>query len=142
MSGAISLRSFVTNQVLIHVDYSESYGNKQQREIQSAYFCHTLFSIITLCCCLGASENKMIFESLTISSELSDHTRAATITSVLTVIDHLREKHQHVSLKKISIVSSDGCSEQFRSQFIFNLMSSIDSSLDITCCYNERDDGK
>ena len=111
MSGAISLRSFVTNQVLIHVDYSESYGNKQQREIQSAYFCHTLFSIITLCCCLGAS-------------------------------DHLREKHQHVSLKKISIVSSDGCSEQFRSQFIFNLMSSVDSSLDITCCYNERHDGK
>ena len=29
------------NDLLIHVDYSESYENKQQREIQSAYFGHT-----------------------------------------------------------------------------------------------------
>ena len=64
------------------------------------------------------------------------------LTSVLTVIDHLREKHQHVPLKNNSIVWSDGCSAQCQSQFVFKLLSSIDSSLSITWCYNERHHGK
>ena len=79
----------------------------------------------------------MICESATISSELSDHSRAAAITSVLTVIDHLREKHQHLPLKINSVIWSDGFSEKFRSQF-----PSTDSSLNITWCYNERHHNK
>ena len=81
-------------------------------------------------------------ESVPISSELSDLSRAAAITSVLTVSDHFREKHQHVPLKNNSFVWSDGCSVQFCSQFVFKLLSSTDSSLNITCCYNERHHGK
>ena len=87
------------NEILIHVDYSESYENKQQREIQSTYFGHTTFSIFTACCYLRDAEDKVICESVTITSELPDHSRAAAITSVLKVIDHLREKHQHLPLK-------------------------------------------
>ena len=90
--------NLIKNELLIHVDYSESYGNKQQREIQSVYFGHTRFSIFTMCCHLRDAKNKMICESITIS-ELSDHSRAAATTSVLTVIDHLREKYQHLPLK-------------------------------------------
>ena len=84
----------------------------------------------------------MICESVTISSELSDHSRAAAITSVLTVIDHLREKHQHLPLKTNPIVWCDGFSAQFRSQFVFKLLSSIESSLNNTWCYNGRHHGK
>ena len=73
------------------MDYSESYENKQQREIQGAYFGHTRFSIFTVCCYLRDAENKMICESVTISSELSDHSRALAIASVPTEIDHLRK---------------------------------------------------
>ena len=40
--------SLAKNEILIHVDYSESYENKQQREIQSTYFGHTTFSISPL----------------------------------------------------------------------------------------------
>ena len=108
----------------------------------SDYFGHTRFSIFTACCYLRDPENKMICESVTTTSELSDHSRAAAITSVLTVIDHLREKHQHLPLKINSIVWSDGCSTQFRSQFIFKLLSSIESLLNIAWCYNERHHGK
>ena len=51
VSGTISPRSLVTkNEVLFHVDYSESYENKPQREIQSDYFGHTRFSIFAACC--------------------------------------------------------------------------------------------
>ena len=58
------------------------------------------------------------------------------------VIDHLREKHQHVPLKNNSFVWSDGCSAQFRPQFDFKLLSIIDLSLNITWCYNERNHDK
>ena len=117
------------NEVLIHVDYSESYENKQQREIQSAYFGHTMFS-------------KMNCETVTITSELYDHSRAAAITSVLTVINHLIEKPQHLPHKTNPIAWSNDCSAQFRFQFVFKLLSRIDSSLNITWCYNERYHGK
>ena len=53
VSDAISPRSLLTkNEVLIHVDYNESYENKQQLEIQRVYFGHTRFSIFTACCYL------------------------------------------------------------------------------------------
>ena len=39
-----------TNEFIIHVDYSENYKNKEQDEIQSAYFGHNSFSIFTACC--------------------------------------------------------------------------------------------
>ena len=35
------------NEVILHVDYSESYNNTQQDEIQSAYFGNSTFSIFT-----------------------------------------------------------------------------------------------
>ena len=101
------------NEILIHVDYSESYENKQQRKIQSAYFGHTTFSIFIVCCYLRHVENKVISESLTITSELSDHSRAAAITCILKIIDHLREKHQHLLLKISAVIWSDDCSAQF-----------------------------
>ena len=133
MSGSINPRSLMTkNEILIHVDYSKSYENKQQSEIRSAYFGHTSCSIFTACYYLRDAENKKICESVTIGIELSDYSRTAVITSVLTVIDHLREKHhQHVPLKNNTIVWSDAYSAQFRSQFVFKLLSSIDSSLNI-----------
>ena len=92
------------NEILIHVDYGENYENKQQREIQSAHFGHTTFSIFTTCCYLRDAEDKVICESVTITSELPDHSRAAAITSVLKVIDHLREKRQHLPLKINTVI--------------------------------------
>ena len=97
MSGAIITSLLVTkNEVLIDVDHSESYENKQQREIQSAYSGHSRFSIFTARCYLRDAENKRICKSVTISSELSGLSSTFFITSVLTVIHHFREKYQHV----------------------------------------------
>ena len=87
-------------------DYSESYENKQQQETQSAYFGHTG------CSRFHDAENEIICESVTIASDLSDHSKAAAITSVLTVINHLREE-QDLPLKIKPIVWRDGCSVQF-----------------------------
>ena len=110
------------NEILMHVDYSESYENKQQREIQSAYFGHTTFNIFTACCYLRDVENKVISESVTIISELSDHSRAAAITCILKIIKHFREKHQHLPLKINAVIWSNGCSAQFWSCFYSNYL--------------------
>ena len=131
------------NDLLVHVDYSENYENKQQREIQSAYFGHTTFSIFTACCYLRNNEDKVICESVTITSELPDNSRAAAITCVLKVIEHMREIHHHLPLKINTMVWSDGCASQFRSRYVFKLLSGIDLSLNLTSwCYNERHHGK
>ena len=130
------------NEILIHVDYSKSHENKQQQEIQSAYFGHTTFSIFTACCYLRDVENEVISESVTITSELSDHSRAAAITCILKIIDHLREKHQHLPLKINAVIWSDGCSAQFRSRFVLKLLAGINSFINITWCYNKRHHGK
>ena len=36
-------------EILVHVDYSENYNNKQQDEIKSAYYGHEQFTIYTVC---------------------------------------------------------------------------------------------
>ena len=88
------------NEVLVHLDYNESYECKQQREIQIVYFGHNRFILSIVCCYLCEAKNRMICESATVSSELPDLSKEAGITSVLTVIDHFREKHQHGPLNK------------------------------------------
>ena len=129
-------------EILTHVNSSESYENKQQQEIQGVYFGHTTFSIFITCCYLRDDENKVISESVTITSELSDHSRAAATMCILKIIDHLREKHQHLSLKINAVIWSDGCSAQCRSRFVFKLLAGINSSINTTWCFNERHQGK
>ena len=65
------------------------------------------------------AENKTICKSVKICSELSDHSRAASITIVPRIIHDLRKK-QHLPLKSNSAVWSDGSSATFRSQFVLN----------------------
>ena len=50
------------------------------------------FSIFTTCCYFCVAGNKIILESVMISSELLHHSRTAALTCVLTVINHMREK--------------------------------------------------
>ena len=96
------------NDIVIHVDYSESCDNKQDREIQSVNYGHTTFSIFAACCYFLDADNRVTCNSIAITSELPDHSRAAAITCVLKLIEHMREKHQHLPLKINSIKWSDG----------------------------------
>ena len=57
------------NDILVHVDYSEGL----QHEMQSAYFGHRSFSKFTACWYLRDSEDNLISKSITITSELPDH---------------------------------------------------------------------
>ena len=80
-----------SNEVLIQVDYSKNYGNKDQRQIQSAYFGQQSFSIFTSCCYLNI-DGVLVNENVTVTSEASDHSRIAALSCWLKVLAFLQEK--------------------------------------------------
>jgi len=105
------------NEVLIHVDYSENYSNKDQQEIQSAYFGHDTFSLFTACCYFRGDNGETVSKNITVTSNATDHSRIAAHTCIMKVIEELSKT---VKITKIH-VWSDGCSAQFRSRFVFFL---------------------
>ena len=67
-------------QLLVHVDYAESYKNSQQNEIQSAYFGNSTFSIFTACCYTKSLDNGGLKkDSIVVVNESKKHNRACDI---------------------------------------------------------------
>ena len=120
-------------EALVHVDYSESYKNKQQDEIQSAYFGQSSFSLFTACFYYNNDNGNLVKRPICVVSESNDHSRAAALTCVEIV---LKEIEINVELTKI-IVWSDGCASQFRSRFVFKLLAHYRPDLEISWHYNE-----
>jgi len=109
------------NEVIIQVDYSENYTNKDQGQIQSAYFGQQGFSIFTACCYLNV-DGVVVNENVTVTSEANDHSRIAALSCWLKVLALLQEKHP-LQKPLILHIWSDGCAGQFRSRFVFSLLS-------------------
>lgn len=120
--------------VLMQVDYSESYKNNEQDEIQSAYFGHSCFSIFTACCYYVSEEGGSMKCPITITSESSDHSRIAAFSCINKLLNVMKEKVKPI--KKL-IIWSAGMGAQFRSRFVFMLLSTLDHSIDLEWHYNE-----
>ena len=105
---------------IINIDYSESYSNKQQDEVQSAYFGNTNFSLFTACGYYHSSDGKLCKVPITVVSESNDHSRIAAFSCVSKVIEIL-ENVMPNPMKTI-FVWSDGCAAQFRSRYVFALL--------------------
>ena len=71
-------------------------------------------------------------------SESSEHSRIGALTCIDFVI---REVEKHITLTKV-ILWSDGCAAQFRSRFVFKLISTYHLDLQISWHYNEAHHGK
>ena len=125
-------------EALIHIDYSESYENKQQHEIQSAYFGQSTFSLFTACIYHLDSIGDLVKRPITVVSESSGHSRIAALTCIDFVI---KEAEKYMKLTKAKIWS-DGCAAQFRSRFVFKLLSTYRPDLLIDWHYNEAHHGK
>ena len=106
-----------------NVDHSETYNNKQQWEIQSAYFGHASFSIFTAHCYFKDESNAISKEAITVTSETFDHSRSASVSCLQKVIHFAREKNTDLPLKLNIIVWTDGCSAQFFSRYVLFLLS-------------------
>ena len=113
-------------ETLIHVDYSESYSNSQQDEVQSAYFGQQNFSIFTSCSYYRNSGE--------VISESNNHSRIAAFSCIVTIVDELKKLTN--KLRKV-ILWSDGCSSQFRSKFVFALLTHFDRNIALQWNYGK-----
>ena len=126
-------------ELIVQCDCSENYKNVEQNEIQSAYFGHPCFSIYTACgyC---KTDDKLIKNPITIIMEASDHSRIAAFTCFSKVVHTIQFKMQ-VPLRKV-YAWSDGMGEQFRSHFVFKLLTTFDREVDLEWHYTEAHHGK
>ena len=81
-----------TNEFIIHVDYSKNYKDKEQDEIQSAYFGHNSFSIFTACFYTRGIDGTLLIENFTVTSEATDHCRIAAFSSINLITDSLQKR--------------------------------------------------
>ena len=130
-----------TGKALVHVDYSESYNNINQDEIQSAYFGKQNFSTFTsgsyYC---EAERDDLVKIAIAVISESSDHFQIATFTCTNIIANGL-EKRLKDSLKKV-VLWSDGYLSQFRSKYLFAFMKHFDKSAQVHWHYKEAHHGK
>ncbi|XP_066916722.1 uncharacterized protein [Clytia hemisphaerica] len=131
------------NEAIIQVDYSEGYKNRNQDEIQSAYFGHETFSIFTACGYFRPNDTFDLEKvPLTIVSETNEHSRIASFTCVSKIIDCVEDRLPlRYTLKKVYLWS-DGCSSKFRSRFTFALLPKLHPDKLIEWHYNEPSHGK
>ena len=78
------------NEFIIHVDYSESYEDKEQDEIQSASFGHNSFSIF-VATHAGLIHDTLFSENVTVTLEATDHSRIAAFSCINMIIDSLQK---------------------------------------------------
>ena len=132
-----------TNEFIIHVDYSENYKDKEQDEIQSAYFGHNSFSIFTACCYTRRIDGTLSNGNFTVTSEATDHSRIAAFSCINLIIDSLQKKSpSQFNNYPVFCIWSDSCGSQFQSKFIFALITHFNPDYNIQWYYNERHHGK
>ena len=113
------------NEILVQCDYSQNYKNLAQDEIQSVYFGHSCFSIFTAC---GYHRSERVLNKypITIVSEASYHSRIVAFTCFNKVVEHMLDKID-VLVDKV-YAWSHGMTAQFRSRFVFMLLSQFDET--------------
>ena len=113
--------SLTEKNIILHVDFAESYRNDQQDVIQSAYFLNQSFSIFTVCCYTKpVGSDDLQSDNIVVVTESSDHNRLTSITCLQKVLGKIAEQYEKVYNN--AFVSNDGMSAQFRSRFIFRLL--------------------
>ena len=134
-------QDLTADDLLVHVDFAENYRNDQQDEVQSAYFGHQSFSLFTSCCYFLDEEQKLDHKCIVVVTESSDHNRITSMSSLKQVVE-IAEEWAKRKFHRL-IVWSDGMGSQFRSRFVFKILSGtllVDKSL--SWFYNERHHGK
>ena len=110
---------------IIQVDYSDL-DNKNQHEIQFAYFGHQNVRIFTACSYLhpsGMADTEKVL--ITISSEANDQSRIASFTYISKVIDCIEKRISLLFSLQHIYVWSDGSFAQFHSRFTFVLLTHL-----------------
>ena len=88
--------SLSENNLMLHVNFDESYKSDKQDVIHSVYFGYQCFSIFTWCCYTKSSSNNNVRkDNIIVATERSDHDKVACMSCLQKVvhkIKHLYEK--------------------------------------------------
>ena len=97
--------------LLVHVDFDESYRNDQQNKIQSAYFGNQSFLLFTSSCYFKGATSEIRNKSVVVVTKNSDHYRITLMSCLKKVIDTM-ETECGKSFTNI-VLWSDGMGAQF-----------------------------
>ena len=112
---------------------------KEQDEIQSTYFVHNSFSIFTACCYTREIDGTLLNENFTVTSDATDDSRIAAFSCINLIIDSLQKQFpSQFNNYPVFYIWSDVCTSQFRSRFVFALMTHSNPDCTIQWYYNER----
>ena len=134
------------NEVILSIDVSKNYQNKQLHEIQSAYFGHENFTLFTAACYLHKAANIESFSSnidhdsclvivpFAVVSNETSHNRNVAFTNNNKLIPFVQEINPAVDTFHFW---SDGCARQFRSKYVFRSFSYYPANIKLTWNYGE-----
>ena len=121
-------------ELVIHVDYSENYKNKQQSEIKAGYFGQGQFSLFTVVIYIKQNDD-IVCKNVTPEN---DHSCNISFGLNNFILSTMQADYDTKTVK----FWSDGCASQFRSQFTFFMFSKLDHSINIEWNYFEANHGK
>ena len=138
-------KNLVPDEVILSVDFSRNYDNKQYHEIQSAYFGHAAFTLFTAACySKGETTSEAVATidkdtdlqvlPVVIVSNKTTHEINIAFTCNQMLLEFMIGLFPGV--KKVHFWS-DGCSSQFRSQYIFRFLCNFPAELEITWNYGQ-----
>ncbi|XP_041471656.1 uncharacterized protein LOC121421100 [Lytechinus variegatus] len=125
------------NELLIHVDFSENYDNKQKNAIQSAYFGYQSFSLYTVCV-YRCEKSEITCDSYALVSGTTDHTAKVVFGLNRFLLKHLNAKQKFDTVHFFS----DGAACQFRSKHVFAFLAQYDPAMKIKWHFFETSHGK
>ena len=86
-----------------------------------------------------SGEDNLTKVPMAVISESNDHSRIATFSCIVTIVDELKKLMD--GLCNV-ILWCDGCSSQFRSKFVFALLTHFYRNIALQGNYNEAGHGK
>ena len=117
------------NEIIIHVDFSENYDNKQQNTTQSACFGYQSFSLYTVC--IYYNEKGIVkVEMLVLVTPTTEHNPKITWCLNKFLLCHFNRSYDTVYFW------SDGCAVQFKSKFTFHNLTFFPADIKIHWHYH------
>ena len=131
------------DEIILSVDCSKNYDNKQHHEIQSAYFGHEAFTLYTAACyyrshaidgaCVDKDAGLKVLSVVIVSNEII-HERNIAFSCNMKLLEIVG---QHIPSLKKAFFWSDGCTAQFCSRFTFCSMTFYPNDLELSWDYGE-----
>ena len=125
------------DEMLVHVDYSENYKNKQPNEIKASFHGQGQFTLYTACLYVKSGE-EVVCKSFVLVTTENDHSCNVTFAlNNLLIKEALTQK-----ACKIIKFWSDGCASQFRSRYAFFMLTKFNPGINLEWNFFEANHGK